>query len=46
MPNVLISPRAAADTRQENDRNTELFTVNLRRYLRREELLGRLLPTA
>lgn len=45
MPNVLISPLAAADTRQENARNTELFTANLRRYLRGESLSGRILPT-
>ncbi|PYI64743.1 hypothetical protein CVV68_20990 [Arthrobacter livingstonensis] len=42
MPNVLISPHTAADTRQENARNTELFIANLRRYLRGEELVGRL----
>ncbi|WP_157875093.1 NAD(P)-dependent oxidoreductase [Arthrobacter sp. PAMC 25486] len=46
MPNVLISPHAAADTRQENARNTERFTANLRRYLRGERLSGLVLPTA
>lgn len=45
MPNVRISPHAAADTGEEKARVTELFIANLRRYLRAEELLGRLRHT-
>lgn len=46
MPNVLISPRSAADTDRQNARVLELFVANLRRYLRGEEVVGRLWPAA
>ncbi|PZR66079.1 MAG: hydroxyacid dehydrogenase [Solirubrobacterales bacterium] len=41
LPNVLISPHTAALSTHENERIDELFTENLRRYLRGEELLSR-----
>jgi len=41
LPNVLISPHTAALSVHENERIDELFTENLRRYLRGEELLSR-----
>ncbi len=41
LPNVLISPHTAALSVRENERIDELFTENLRRYLRGEELLSR-----
>jgi phosphoglycerate dehydrogenase-like enzyme len=46
MSNVLISPRSAADTDRQNARVLELFVANLRRYLRGEEVVGRLWPAA
>jgi phosphoglycerate dehydrogenase-like enzyme len=42
--NVLISPHTAALSERENERIDELFTENLRRYLRGEELLSRVDP--
>jgi phosphoglycerate dehydrogenase-like enzyme len=33
MPNVIVSPHSASTVRQENERITELFCDNLRRYL-------------
>jgi len=44
LPNVLISPHTAALSVHENERIDELFTENLRRYLRGEELLSRVDP--
>ena len=45
LPNVLISPHTAGLSRRENERITALFTQNLRRYLRGDELLSRVQPT-
>jgi len=45
LPNVLISPHTAALSVHENARIVELFTENLRRYLRGEELLSRVRPS-
>lgn len=42
MPNVLISPHTAALSSHENERIVALFLENLRRYLRRGDLLGRI----
>jgi len=44
LPNVLISPHTAALSVHENERIDELFTENLRRYLRGDELLSRVDP--
>jgi phosphoglycerate dehydrogenase-like enzyme len=44
LPEALISPHTAALSAPENERVEELFTENLRRYLRGEELLGRVDP--
>jgi len=44
LPNVLISPHTAASSAQENARIVALFTENLRRYLRGDELIGRVRP--
>jgi len=41
MSNVLISPHTAALSPHENERIVELFLENLRRYLRGDDLLGR-----
>jgi phosphoglycerate dehydrogenase-like enzyme len=38
LPNVLVTPHAAALSARENERITELFTDNLRRYLDSEPL--------
>lgn len=38
LPNVLVTPHAAALSARENERITELFTDNLRRYLDGEPL--------
>jgi phosphoglycerate dehydrogenase-like enzyme len=38
LPNVLVTPHAAALSARENERITELFTDNLRRYLGGEPL--------
>ncbi len=43
-PNVLISPHTAALSIHENERITELFCENLRRYLAGDELLSRVDP--
>ncbi|MGI8557894.1 MAG: D-2-hydroxyacid dehydrogenase [Solirubrobacteraceae bacterium] len=45
LPNVLISPHTAALSLHENERIQELFTENLRRYIRGDELLSRVNPT-
>jgi len=44
LPNVLVSPHTAALSARENERIDELFTENLRRYLRGDELLSRVDP--
>jgi phosphoglycerate dehydrogenase-like enzyme len=44
LPNVLVSPHTAGLSVQ-NERIVALFTENLRRYLRGEELLSRVRPT-
>jgi len=41
LPNVLISPHTAALSVHENERIIALFTENLRRYLRGDQMLGR-----
>ena len=33
MPNVLVSPHSASTSDRENERITDLFCANLRRYL-------------
>ena len=38
MPNVLVSPHSASTSDRENGRLTELFCLNLRRFLRGETL--------
>ena len=45
LPNVLISPHTAALSVHENERIVALFTENLRRYLRGDDLLNRVTPT-
>jgi phosphoglycerate dehydrogenase-like enzyme len=45
MPNVVISPHTAALSLRENARIVALFTENLKRYLRGDELLSRVRPT-
>jgi len=45
LPNVLISPHTAALSVRENERIVSVFTENLRRYLRGDDLIGRVLPT-
>ena len=45
LPNVLISPHTAALSVHENERIAALFTENLRRYLRGDQMLGRVHPT-
>ena len=44
LPNVLVSPHTAALSIHENERISELFTENLGRYLRGEDLLSRVNP--
>lgn len=44
LSNVLVSPHTAALSVHENERITELFCENLRRYLAGEELLSRVDP--
>lgn len=44
LPNVLISPHTAALSAHENERIEELFSENLRRYVRGDELLSRVDP--
>jgi len=41
LENVILSPHTAALSWHENERIVELFTENLRRYLRGDELLSR-----
>lgn len=45
LPNVLISPHTAALSVRENERIIALFSENLRRYLRGDELINRVNPT-
>ncbi|MFQ4150003.1 NAD(P)-dependent oxidoreductase [Arthrobacter sp. LAPM80] len=45
LPNVLISPHAAAVSRRGNERLIASFTANLRRYLDGEKLVGLLRPS-
>lgn len=45
LPNVLISPHTAALSVHENERIVALFTENLRRYLRGDQMLSRVHPT-
>ena len=45
MSNVLISPHTAAQSTQQTERMVGAFTDNLRRYLRGDELIGRIGPT-
>ena len=40
MPNVLVSPHSGSTTDRENERITDLFCENLRRYLAGRELLN------
>jgi phosphoglycerate dehydrogenase-like enzyme len=42
LPNVLLSPHTAGLALAENERIVALFTDNLRRYLRGEELINRI----
>lgn len=44
LPNVLVSPHAAALSLHENERIVALFVENLSRYLRGDELLNRVDP--
>jgi phosphoglycerate dehydrogenase-like enzyme len=45
LPNVLISPHTAALSVHENERIVALFTENLRRYLRGDQMLSLVHPT-
>lgn len=45
LPNVLVSPHTAALSVHENERIVDLFSENLRRYLRGDDLLNRVDPT-
>jgi phosphoglycerate dehydrogenase-like enzyme len=45
LPNVLISPHTAALSVHENERIVALFAENLRRYLRGDDLVNRVLPS-
>jgi phosphoglycerate dehydrogenase-like enzyme len=45
-PNLLITPHSAGFTERMWERHYELFSENLRRYRRGEELLGRVDPSA
>jgi len=40
MPNVLVSPHSGSTSDRENERLTELFCENLRRFLADEPLLN------
>ena len=40
MPNVLVSPHSASTSNRENERLTDLFCDNLRRFLNDEPLLN------
>ncbi|HEU5100983.1 MAG TPA: NAD(P)-dependent oxidoreductase, partial [Roseiflexaceae bacterium] len=40
MPNVLISPHSGSTSDRENDRLTDLFCENLRRFLAGKPLLN------
>ncbi|MCA9736195.1 MAG: D-2-hydroxyacid dehydrogenase [Gemmatimonadota bacterium] len=44
MPNVLVSPHSGSTSDRENERITELFSENLRRWKAGEPLLNRLDP--
>lgn len=44
LPNVLISPHTAALSTRENERIVNLFTENLRRYLRGDDLISIVRP--
>ena len=44
LPNVLVSPHAAALSQHENERIVELFVANLRRFLAGEPLANRVEP--
>lgn len=44
LPNVLITPHTAALSVRENERIVELFTENLSRFLRGDELISRVDP--
>jgi glyoxylate/hydroxypyruvate reductase len=44
LPNVLVSPHAAALSEHENERIVELFVANLRRFLAGEPLANRVEP--
>jgi glyoxylate/hydroxypyruvate reductase len=44
LPNVLVTPHAAALSAKENERIVELFVANLRRYLDGEPLTKRIEP--
>jgi phosphoglycerate dehydrogenase-like enzyme len=44
LPNVLVSPHAAALSEHENERIVELFVANLRRFLAGEPLPNRIEP--
>lgn len=45
LPNVLVSPHTAGLSVHENERIVGLFTENLRRYLRGDDLIGRVHAT-
>jgi phosphoglycerate dehydrogenase-like enzyme len=44
LPNVIVSPHSASTSDRENERLTELFCQNLRRFLDRQPLLNVLQP--
>jgi phosphoglycerate dehydrogenase-like enzyme len=44
LPNVLISPHTVGLSTRENERIGALFTDNLRRYLRGDQLISRVQP--
>lgn len=46
LPNVLISPHTAGLSIRENERIVTLFTDNLRRYLRGDQLISQIQPAA
>jgi phosphoglycerate dehydrogenase-like enzyme len=45
LPNVLISPHTAGLSVHESERIVALFTENLHRYLRGDDLIGRVRQT-
>lgn len=45
LPNVLVSPHTAALSTRENERIVALFSENLRRYLRGDQMLSLVHPT-